>query len=419
VTDTLAEARLNWWQRRIFAAAWLTYASFYLGRVNLSVALPAIQSEFGWGRAEAGLIGSAFFWVYACGQLVNGQLGDVLSGRIFVGIGILTSVCLNLAFGSSNRLTVMILIWAANGYVQSMGWGPILGTLSHWFTGEKRAQVSALFAPSFVAGHVASWLISGWLVSRYTWRSAFRVPPIFMVMSGVVWILAVRDRPGLVGLTPPGGGTSTCRSRLRFRELLAHPRLRWAGTACVCMGMAKDGIILWGPTFLIDAAGIRFDRVSVVAVIIPVCGLVGTLAAGWLSARFFWSREAPVAAILLATLAAAIVALWYLVPVGRLVLLSVALGLVGAASYGANSILLTALPLGLGDQGIVSSAAGFLDFTSYLGAGLGAVLTGWLVDTGGWLVVFGYWTVAALIAALALLPTWGLRPEKHCVIAKR
>ena len=82
------EVRLGRWQWRIFFAAWLTYSGFYLGRVNISVALPAIQSHFGWVRTEVGLIGSAFFWIYALGQLVNGWLGDRVSGRILAGEGI-------------------------------------------------------------------------------------------------------------------------------------------------------------------------------------------------------------------------------------------------------------------------------------------------------------------------------------------
>jgi len=67
---------LRAWRYRIFAIAWITYAGYYLGRVNLAVALPALGSEFGWSKAALGVLGSAFYWVYATGQLVNGHLGD-------------------------------------------------------------------------------------------------------------------------------------------------------------------------------------------------------------------------------------------------------------------------------------------------------------------------------------------------------
>ena len=63
----------------VLALCWGTYAAYYLGRVNLAVALPAIQDEFGWSRAAVGLIGAALYWTYAAGQLVNGHLGDRIS----------------------------------------------------------------------------------------------------------------------------------------------------------------------------------------------------------------------------------------------------------------------------------------------------------------------------------------------------
>jgi sugar phosphate permease len=395
---------LRRWQWRIFTGAWVTYGSFYLGRVNISVALPAIQMHFGWGRAEAGLIGSAFFWVYALGQLVNGRLGDLLPGRAFVAVGMLVSVGLNLAFGFSDQLSIMILLWAANGYAQSMGWGPILRTLSYWFPSRRRARLSALFAPSFVTGHIGSWMLSGWLVSAYGWRWAFWVPALCMVLSALVWIVSVRDNPSLVGLPRQGDTARRSRGGLSLWWATRHPKLRWVAVACAFMGMAKDGIILWGPTFLMETAGLQLGRAAVTAVLIPLCGLAGTLAAGWMSGRYFRSREAPVAALMLAFLAVGIVALRVLAPLGELGPVLVALGVIGAASYGANSILLTALPLGLGNEGMVSSSAGFLDFASYVGGGLSGALTGWLIDGWGWPAAFGFWLGAALAGAAALLP---------------
>ena len=120
-------------RRRQFAVAWLTYAFYYLGRVNLPVALPALQAEFGWSPAAVGLIGTAMYWTYAAGQLVNGHLGDRLSPRRLVALGLLGSAALNLLFGSLGALGGMVLVWALNGWVQSTGWGPIVKTLSHWF----------------------------------------------------------------------------------------------------------------------------------------------------------------------------------------------------------------------------------------------------------------------------------------------
>lgn len=89
----------------------------------------------------------------------------------------------------------MTVIWATNSYVQSMGWGPILRTLSHWFHSRLRARLTVFFAPSFVAGHMGSWLLSGWLVSRYGWRVAFWVPAMLMIVPTLTWLIAIRKDP--------------------------------------------------------------------------------------------------------------------------------------------------------------------------------------------------------------------------------
>ena len=61
-------------QRQTFLILWITYASFYLGRVNFSVAIPGIMTQFGWEKTTIGIIGTALFWAYAAGQLINGYL---------------------------------------------------------------------------------------------------------------------------------------------------------------------------------------------------------------------------------------------------------------------------------------------------------------------------------------------------------
>ena len=75
------------WRKRIVTALWLTYASFYLCRVNISIALPGIMKEFGYSQTLVGGLASAFLVVYGLGQLINGQLGDKWGARRMIPIG--------------------------------------------------------------------------------------------------------------------------------------------------------------------------------------------------------------------------------------------------------------------------------------------------------------------------------------------
>jgi len=400
-------AALRSWQRRIFLTCWLTYASFYLCRVNLPVALPAIQGEFGWSKAEMGLIGSALFWVYACGQFINGQLGDRWRARPFVAAGLLASVALNVAFGFATSLPLMVILWGANGYFQSTGWGPIVRTISHWLGLARRGRISALLGSSYMLGHVGSWLLAGWLTVRWGWRAAFWIPAALAALSTLHWLVRIRNAPQDAGLAPPMGANdapSTDGNGLQgvLHRTFAHPRLRWAAMTNATQGFVQGSAVLWVPTYLIEVLRMDIGSAAMSAVALPLCGLAGVLIAGWASDRFFRSRVAPTAALMMAGLAASIMMTRFLAPMGGP---AVALwGLIGALTHGIGSLLVTVLPLSLTREGGVSSAAGFLDFAGYVGAGIGGLLTGVLMDGWGWDAAFVCWAVVALLGSAATVP---------------
>ncbi len=87
------------------------------------------------------------------------------------------------------------------------------------------------------------------------------------------------------------------------------------------------------------------------------------------------------------------------------------LALVGAAAYGTSSVLISTLPLILSRRRETASVAAGIDFAFNLGASLGGVLIGVLVDRAGWGAVFVVLAVAAALAGGVLLVASGrLRP---------
>ncbi|MGI6344708.1 MAG: hypothetical protein ACOX18_06575 [Bacillota bacterium] len=95
----------------------------------------------GLSKASLGIIGSSFFWTYAPGQVTNGFLGDRVSSRWFIGLGLVSSALLNLWFGFARTLPLALSLLAAwrkglsrkastSGgrpfFPRSLGWGPPL-----------------------------------------------------------------------------------------------------------------------------------------------------------------------------------------------------------------------------------------------------------------------------------------------------
>ncbi|MFW9875368.1 MAG: MFS transporter, partial [Candidatus Thorarchaeota archaeon] len=91
--------KFKYWRKRILFSVWITYAAFYLGRVNMSVAIPGILDEFNITKTEIGFVLTSLFTLYAIGQFVNGQLADKFGARKIITTGLLMSAILNAVFG--------------------------------------------------------------------------------------------------------------------------------------------------------------------------------------------------------------------------------------------------------------------------------------------------------------------------------
>ena len=262
-------------QRRLIVLAWIVYAAYYLGRVNIAIALPAMQRELGLTAAQVGLFGTLFFWVYAVGQLVNGRLGDRFSPRRFVLIGLLGSAAVNLLFGFSSQWWVLLLLWAVNGWLQAVGWGPTLRLLANWLTPGQRARIATPFGTSFVAGNALTWLLTGWLVGWFGWRAGFVIPAALMGVVGLLFWLLASDAPA-------GAAVQAATLPASRESPFAPAAVRRAGPAllaALATGFCYAALLLWTPTYFVEVAGLTIGRASTLATIMPVVGIGGTVRA--------------------------------------------------------------------------------------------------------------------------------------------
>jgi len=138
--------KLRYWRKRVFISLWVAYASFYLCRVNISIAIPGILEEYNITKTAMGVVLTALFFAYAIGQFINGQLGDKFGARRLLTFGAIVSAILNLIFAIlPGIVSLMALVWGLNGYFQSMGWSPSTKTIANWFPIKIRGKITGLF----------------------------------------------------------------------------------------------------------------------------------------------------------------------------------------------------------------------------------------------------------------------------------
>lgn len=414
--------RYSYWRKRILFTAIITYSTFYLVRVNMSIAMPGIMQEFGFSKTVMGGVLSALLIAYAVGQFVNGQLGDKLGARRLVTLGILGSGILNLLFGFSAGISVMILIWGLNGFFQSMGWAPSVKTIANWFPRRMRGKAGGLMGMSYQMGNAYSWALAGFVTGLLGWRWAFWVPAIIFLLLGIHWFIRIRNAPeeeGLPTVEEAENGIEKCEKRsdhhlgfvANLKCVLLNHRIWVVGLGLLFLNIVRYGFIDWAPTYLFEVQGASISTAAYKAMLFPIAGIVGGVFAGYVSDKYFGYRRAPICVIMLILLA---VFAWLYpnIPGSNWIISLGILMLVGFMTFGPHVAMVTIIPMDFASRKAASSAAGFIDGMGYIGATVTGIGSGFLIDSFGWNAAFDFWVLSAVVAAILMAVLWKYKPGK-------
>ena len=405
------------WQKKMFWLMWVTYASFYLLRVNISIAMPEIMQEFSLTKTNMGLVLSSLFLLYAVGQFINGQLGDKLNSRRIITLGLLSSAVLNIIFGfTGGLLGLMIVIWGLNGYFQSMGWGPTVKAMANWFPVRLRGRTAGRLGTSYILGGAISWLLAGTIIKYFNWRFTFFLPAIICIFIAIHWFIRARNAPEEVGLPSleeqeKGIENNEIRkdSHIGFRNTLTitlfNPYIWFAAFGLFGLNIVRYGFMSWAPTFMFEEQGATISMAAYKAIAFPVAGGLGAIFAGWASDKIFKHRRAPVSFIMLVLLAISCY-LFKIVPGDNWVVSLIILLFIGFFTFGPHVLIVAAIPADFGSRKAASSVTGFIDAMGYLGASLTGVGTGYLIEKVGWDAGFYFWIFGAIFAAIMTLLIW-------------
>lgn len=192
---------LRRWRRRIFAASWLSYFSFYFTRKHFSVA----KSSLALSESMLQWIDFAYLVAYMLGMFGNGLLGEKLGPRRLVTLGMLASATVTLAFAGAEAITLhlamaYLLLSAANGFAQSAGWPGNGRLMASWFAPEERGVVMGWWSTCYQAGGVVASLAAAALLNIGGWRLAYIGVATWVGLVAVLFWFAVRDTPSAAEL---------------------------------------------------------------------------------------------------------------------------------------------------------------------------------------------------------------------------
>ncbi len=422
------DSRFRFWQWRVLVALMGCYLFYYTGRLAIGHAMPLMERDLGYSKQQLGWLAAAALATYGVGQAINGNLGDWLGARRMVTLGALGSMVLCWVFSFLDTAFWLLVVWGANGFVQSMGWAPGGRLISIWWPRDRRGLAFGLYMLSAGAATVMVWCTSDLVLAQFAdddpsrWRWLFRLPVLSLGAAGVLFYLLVRDEPEEVGLPPLGddcmaeesdGAASSAEVMHwfdRYRAVLGNPAFLLAAVVIVFQSFARYGLLTWTTAYYSDS-GLGVNDALKLTLALPIGMGLGAVVGGYCSDRWFLRRRAAVVAIFLV-----ISAVCFLImranpvsAVGDQRLGIALLFLAGFFVYGAQGPLWAICPDVVGRENS-GTAVGLMDALAYGGAALQGPVLGYLIgDRAG----YGYpalflvlASVTGMGAGLAALSVW-------------
>ena len=375
-------------KRLIFAMCYISYTLTYVARLNLTMAASPLKKEGMLSSAQIGVLGSVFFVVYAVGRLINGALSEHFPARNMIAGGLLLGALANIFFGFLPPFTALTVLWGVNAYAQSMLWSSVLKTVGAVY-GESNAQrMSAYMVTSVASGNIAGIIIAMLLIRSFGVSAAFILPGVLLVISATAAFFIIGN-PDKFNVCASSGVRTLKNKNIRFMLIPA-----------VFHGVIKDNISLWMAVYVADEFGINIEKFAFYLLLIPIAGLAGRFLYPPLYKLLQYNENfVSLVGFSLCAFLSLLLIFAAITPFAAIIYLS---GIYISVSL-INTSVLSVFPMQFYSNGMSGTISGLMDFSTYLGAGIGSVIYGGMIGTFGYKSMFISWLCISVISVLTLM----------------
>ena len=378
--NTPEQSRYNRNKWAVFAAATIGYGLFYVCRLSLNVVKKPIVDAGYLTESELGIIGSALFFSYAVGKFVNGFLADRVNVRYFMAGGLLVASAVNFALGFAVPFWAFVILWALNGWAQSVGGPCSVIALNRWFDSSKRGTVYGFWSASHNIGEAMTFIFTSFVVGALGWQWGFMSAACLGAVGVALIFTFLKPSPaGYVLSTETAAGEKGSVNGKQL-EVLKSPMIWTLAFASGFMYISRYAVNSWGVYYFEAEKGYDLVTASSLVSISSVCGIVGTVFSGLISDRFFHSdRNIP--ACLFSFLNLAALALFLFSPRGNYVLDVAAMVLFGISIGVLICFLGGLMAVDIAPNEATGAALGVIGVSSYMGAALQDIVSGFLIES--------------------------------------
>lgn len=376
----------------------LIYFASYLTRLNYAACLIEIQQSIMIEKSMASLPVMGGFITYGVGQIICGFWGDRFLPQKMIFVGLTGSAACNFIITFFPKIEWIIPMWCLNGFFQSMLWPPLVRIMAEALNEKWYKHCCVLVSFASAAGTFLIYVSAPLCIRILGWRYVFFIPAILGSIVAIFWIVHTRKiRPGSSEQTSELSKNNA--DPVKLSKIFVTAPLVVILVAIIFMGILRDGITTWMPTYMTETFKMSTSLSILVTAILPIFSIFSTVFTSALHHKL--KNEIEIAALMFG---AAAVSCFIMLPVhNKMPILSIMMMMmVTGCMYGANLMLISRVPIYFAKFGKISSVSGILNAATYIGSALATYGFGAVAERFGWLAVVAIWAGVSICGALFL-----------------
>ncbi|WP_299947853.1 CynX/NimT family MFS transporter [uncultured Ruegeria sp.] len=237
MTHPVHDSRYSW-LRLLITLAIATVIN--VGMWAVVVVMPAIETEFGAGRAATSLPYTLTMIGFAFGNMWLGKLVDRLGvTKALIGAALLSALSYLLATLAPS-IALLSIAHLLLGLGTSIGFGPLIADISHWFMRRRGIAVALVASGNYLSGAIWPTLLSG-ILQREGWQQVYLSLAVITLIVVIPLSLLLRRQ-----VPVEAHSTAAAAARIKAQSVGFSPRalqyiLGLAGIGC-CVAMAMPQV---------------------------------------------------------------------------------------------------------------------------------------------------------------------------------
>ncbi len=307
--------------------------------------------------------------------------------------GVLLSSLSNILLCFFNSYPVLITFWALNGFFQSLVWSPILKLASLEYDSATCDKFGMQMSVTVPLGTVLSYAVSLVTLMFLEWKYVFLTCGLILFAVSIIWILGT-SKLNLHKNVKSEKVEKKVNIKSSFKILAVTGTLVLL-IPIIVQGTLKDSVTQWVPQFFSTRFNSNTSFSLLLTMLLPVVNVTGAFFAKKVNDKL--KNEAKTSAVFFAVALVFLIVLFALSS-KSLVLSLISLIMVTNCMFAVNVMLITIIPLKFAKYGNVSTVAGLLNATAYIGCAVANQIAGGILSHSSWNTVIIFWMILAVVA---------------------